>query len=295
VKGPNFIANFKIKLFRRRLLIAVIVSSAVCFALPEHASGQTVRFNFEATVVSTSWSAFPVGEIIVGSYTFDSTAPDLDGSTGRGEYRAVLSLTLTTSGGYSASAAAASGNGFIEVLNDTPDLTKDRYVASMEEPTMTFTAPSVGGADLTFLRIVLRSSMTSTFPSDALPLVPPPLLNFDRGAEVFLGSNGVELVRAEVTSFTVETSDPVTQIGFIMEAIEILESVGTLDDGVSKALLGKLDAAAKQAEKQPQAAVGVLSAFIQQVSTLVAHGDLSEAEGQSLIAAAEQVIAALTP
>jgi hypothetical protein len=209
-------------------------------------------------------------------------------------YNAILTLNVTTSGGYTASAAASSGNGFVEVLNDVPQLTTDRYVASMSEPAMTFTAPTVGGAALTFLRFVLRSSLATTFPSDGLPLVPPPLINFDRGAQVFLGSNGVELVTADVTSLTVDTTDPVTKIGFIMEAIEILESVGSLDSGLSNALQAKLAAGAKQAEKQPQAAVGMLTAFIHQVSALVSSGNLSAAEGRVLIAAAEQVIAALT-
>ena len=292
--APDFIANFKPTLIRRTLLLAVIVSSVVCFAFPEQASGQTIRFNVLSTVVTSGWRAFSPGDTIAGSYTFDSTAPDLDGSENRGEYHAILTLNVTTSGGYTASATASSGNGFIEVLNDVPQLTTDRYVASMSEPAMTFTAPTVGGEALEFVRFVLRSSLATTFPSDALPLIPPPIINFDRGAQVLLGAGGVELVTADVTSLTVDTADPVTQIGFIMEAIEILESGGSLSSGLSNALQAKLVAAAKQAEKQPRAAVGTSTAFIHQVRALVNRGDLSAAEGQALINAAERVIAALT-
>ena len=295
MKGFDVLANFRTGWSRRPFLLAVIVNSALCLALPEQARGQFVTFNFEATIVNTGGrSAFSVGETLAGSYTFDATAPDLDATSEVGLYQTVTSLNFVTSGGYSASASAAVSNGIIEVQNDTPNLTRDRYVVNVEEPSQTFTAPSVDGLDLTFLTIILRSSLTTAFPSDALPLLPPTLADFDRDNSLILGFGCCEAVNATLTSFTLDSPDPATQISLLMEAIRLLGSSGALHEELSGALLAKLDGAQRQAVKQPRAAAGMLKAFIEQVTALVRRGSLSPDEGQSLITAPQRILAGLT-
>jgi hypothetical protein len=235
-----------------------------------------------------------VGDTISGSYTFDSTAPDLDSSPVDSSYQTIISLNFVTSRGYSASAIGSPTKGLIETQNDSPNLTKDRYVVNMEAPGQTISAPAVDGQTLTFLTIVLRSSLTTVFPSDALPLTPPSIGDFDRGRELFLGFNNVERVIASVTSLTAASSDPKAKIGFLKGDVELLEGAGTLNEGLSMALLAKLDGALKQAERQPRAATNMLESFIQQVRALVGRGTLSSAEGQSLTAAAQEIIDSLT-
>jgi FIMAH domain len=294
----TLIANRKAGLSQSAsLIIMVMVGIAGCLALPTPTSAQTITFNFQATIIDAGGlSAFNVGETINGTYTFDATAPDLDGSPEVGSYETVMSLTMTTSGGYSVMATAASSKGLIEVQNDTENLTKDRYVLNVEEPFQALTGPSVDGRAPSFVTIVLRSSLTTALPSDALPLVPPSLADFDRDNSLILGfdcCSGVAM-SAVLTSLTDTTPDPVSQIGALIAAVKILESDGTLNGGLVKALSSKLDGASNQLSDHPKAAAGFLRAFIEQVYALIRSGSMSAQEGESLIAAAEDIITGLS-
>src|SRR5688572_10385993 len=146
VKRLNLTATMKTKMSRRAWLLFAVMAISAFMLTPERAHAQSVTFNFAATITDTGGlSAFSVGETIAGSYTFNAAVPDLDPTPEIGLYLAVSAWNFTTSGGYSASATTASSNGNIEVLNDTTNLTKDRYVVNVETPEQTLTGPSVDG------------------------------------------------------------------------------------------------------------------------------------------------------
>jgi hypothetical protein len=91
-------------------------------------------------------------------------------------------------------------------------------------------------------------------------------------------------------NFALESSNPVAQLEAIAAAVDALASAGTIDGGLANALSVKLDAAMTHVDGQPQAAAGMLRAFIQQVTAMVRTGRLSAADGQNLIAAAQNII-----
>jgi hypothetical protein len=86
---------------------------------------------------------------------------------------------------------------------------------------------------------------------------------------------------------------PTAQIAALVATLETLEAAGTISPGRADSLTRLLDAAMDQVEGQPQAAVKMLSAFVYQVMALVRGGSLGIADGQALVAAAQNAIAAL--
>ena len=95
-------------------------------------------------------------------------------------------------------------------------------------------------------------------------------------------------------NLTVDSADPSAQIDAIEDAVEVLVSGGTISSGLAASLLAKLGAARDHVDGQSPMAAGILTAFIQQVTALVQAGRLNFADGNNLITAAENVIAALT-
>ena len=100
--------------------------------------------------------------------------------------------------------------------------------------------------------------------------------------DLTIGSNG-----------TVVPPTPEEQIDDVSDVIDELEEGGDVAPGPANALTAKLDAARRQAETNPDAAIGQLNAFINQVMALVRRGTLTFDDGQALIQAASDIIADL--
>jgi hypothetical protein len=96
-------------------------------------------------------------------------------------------------------------------------------------------------------------------------------------------------------SVSVGPSSPAEQIDEIADVVASLNADGAIGGGTAQSLDMRLRVAASLATTNPNGAVGVLTSFIQQVDSLARRGILSDADGQALIAAAQQVIAALNP
>jgi hypothetical protein len=94
-------------------------------------------------------------------------------------------------------------------------------------------------------------------------------------------------------TLTAESADPSAQIEAIEDAVEVLESGGTISSGLAASLSANLGAARDRVDDQPRAAAGMLTAFIQRVTALVRAGRLNSADGNNLISAAQNVIAGL--
>ncbi len=85
-------------------------------------------------------------------------------------------------------------------------------------------------------------------------------------------------------------------LGLLMEEVEALgpDGTGTLNQGQTNSLLVTLDVVLDKLESgQSHVALNNLRAFIDKVETFIADGVLTTAEGQPLIDAAEQIIAAI--
>ena len=101
------------------------------------------------------------------------------------------------------------------------------------------------------------------------------------------GGQGGDMLEVTVLTPQQGTSGLVPQI-------EDLVARGALNTGQSNALIASLNAAIRQLERgNVPAAINQLQAFIDQVSALVNGGILSPEDGQPLIAAANEIVAAL--
>jgi uncharacterized membrane protein len=91
------------------------------------------------------------------------------------------------------------------------------------------------------------------------------------------------------------TLTPSRLITSLIQAVRALVSAGTLSSGNGNALIVKLEAAlAEIAAGNVGGAISKLQSFISQVGAFVQTGRLTAAQGQSLIAAANGIIGALT-
>jgi hypothetical protein len=95
-------------------------------------------------------------------------------------------------------------------------------------------------------------------------------------------------------NLTDESGDPSAQIEAIADIVAALESGGTIGTGLAASLSAKLRAATNRVDDQPRAAVGMLTAFIQQVTALVRARRLNSADGEILVTAANNVIARIS-
>ena len=92
-------------------------------------------------------------------------------------------------------------------------------------------------------------------------------------------------------NLTDDSGDASAQIEAIADTVAVLESGGTISAGLAASLSARLGAATNRVDDQPRAAVGILRAFIQQVTALVRARRLNSADGEILITAADNVIA----
>jgi hypothetical protein len=143
------------------------------------AQGAVITFDFTGVVQSVDpllSSAFAIGDLITGSYTFDSSAPDSNPDPTVGHY--LSSLAYSVSAGSFVSTGTGPGFQFL-ILNDlfqSPGTLLDQYQVELKPSS----GPSVGG--LTYngfdLFLFTRSSNPTSLTSDALPSSPPLISDF---------------------------------------------------------------------------------------------------------------------
>jgi hypothetical protein len=87
---------------------------------------------------------------------------------------------------------------------------------------------------------------------------------------------------------------PREAIGQLIDQVEALVAAGNLKAGQGEALINKLEMAIKQLDRgHIKQAINQLESFIRRVDHLIEKGELAPAEGQSLIRAANDIIAEL--
>ena len=101
-------------------------------------------------------------------------------------------------------------------------------------------------------------------------------------------NDGTEDSNPDEVTITAQTTEEATED--VVENVEELVEEGDLEGGQGNALTNKLQQAINKIPTQPQVAINLLNAFINQVSSLVEDGELSTEEGQALIDAAQAII-----
>jgi hypothetical protein len=277
---------------KQRLLYSAAI--ALLLSAPSAAYAQEITFHFTGviTLVGDELSQGPlaVGQAIEGSYTFDSTAVDQDPSDTVGRYETVTRFEYSVpAANYVAIATAGSSRGVIGVL-DNDEGVRDRYTVHMSASGQNISAPDIAGYSLGVLSIVMRDRTTFAVSSDALPLVPPTLLQFpDSG--IFLEGFGVQGVFASLTSLTVA----LTVEDLLSDLVQRVISLN-VQGGVSNAFDAKLDAVMNAIddtnEQNNVAAQNAMYAFMNAVEAQRGK-KLTDTQATQLVNVAEAIIAAL--
>ena len=191
---------------KRVALVAVLGMVLGWGSLLEIASATLITFNFEGNVTSVSPSVssyFSTSDQLIGSFTFDSNAPDLSPSIQFGGYQLnQLSFTLGQNS-YSPVSLPTSGISILSnsALGPHPGQSADSYRVYSDHNI----GPSAGL--LLPTGFAFSISGLNKFPDDSLPLTPPSLANllssqraFSMGFVQPVGAVGN--VNGELTSLT---------------------------------------------------------------------------------------------
>ena len=199
-------------------LVPAILVAAGLLTGPQQANALPITFEFSGTVTTVNPAlagVFSVGQSFSGSYTFESTAPDADGTAVFGTYENVSAFTFNYGGGaYVGSTAPGVGSqsGRITVGNDEPAvLFPDTYRVLAFEAIETVNGPDIGAFSVVAALLFMGDPTGTAFGSDALPLTPPPLSGFTV-SEFSLGFNNGQVdvaVLGTITSFN-QVPEPAT-------------------------------------------------------------------------------------
>jgi hypothetical protein len=185
----------------------IIVAGASAAA---DASPITISFAGVVGSVSAGLSgSFTAGDLLSGSYTFESTTAPRPGADVNGAvYDAVTDVSFAL-GSYSAATAGPAPNGEIQVENDPINpLFFDRY-ALVSRATDGLVGLPVNGQPLTTFGFRLDDTTNTAF-STALTL-PTSLALSDFTSSAFFVFFGTELVNGTLTSLSVGAASPVPE------------------------------------------------------------------------------------
>jgi len=191
------------------VFLSVLIGSQAAFA-----DVVTVDFEIEVTEVDDvdnllGGTVVP-GDIMTGSYTYDTNAPDLDAMSGRGQYQISAFSFQVDSISYESNPPLDPDSDVIVIISDIAP--NDRYFVQA------FTLVQQSGPPLPtgeiFSGLSLGANSQTLFLDDSLPPVPPPLTSFTQekgggfSAESLDEVDFVEVIGV-VTSLTVQTDDKV--------------------------------------------------------------------------------------
>ena len=155
-----------------RLVVTICVAVAMALGFVAAPAGAApVTFDFQGTVTLVGPSSpaefaalLPVGSVLTGSYTFDSTSPDL-ALPGFGTYAgSSLSLNVGT-------LSAVSDGSSLRIHADPGFFGQTFDVYTVET---SLVPQAFGGLTLSFFTFILQLP-NGTLPNELLPLLPPPL------------------------------------------------------------------------------------------------------------------------
>jgi hypothetical protein len=188
----------------------------------------------------------------------------------------------------------------MEATCNTPPVANNDSYSTTEDATLSVAAPGVLGNDsdaesdpLTAVLVSGPSNGSLTLNADG-SFSYTPVANFS-GSDSFtyLANDGQADSNVATVSLTVvSAADQITQLAADVQA---LVDGGALSSSHGQALTNKLDSAQKQLEKgNINDAIDKLQAFISQVNDFITTGELTPAQGQPLIDAANAIINSLS-
>ena len=147
---------------------------------------EIITFQFEGVVTnSNKLTAFPIGQAVIGRYSFNSTVTDGNaGNTEQGTYDNVTLFTFT-SGELTgiASSETSAGNSFVEVIIVNRDSFFDPHRYEVFSPCANTPDDKCGveaeGEELRRMRLVLQDSSEQAIQTIDLPISPPDINDFD--------------------------------------------------------------------------------------------------------------------
>jgi hypothetical protein len=277
------------------------VTLALLLSLPQAVAAQELTFNFTGTISFVdpviAGGPFAEGQAVSGSFTFDPTVTDENASPAIGHYTSVTQFRIDIPGaGYTATATPNTSRGFIDV-RDNAGTDGDRYVVDVEPPEQVIAPATIAGMPQLWFTFLLRDRTGGALSSDALPVVPPSLANWEE-ASLLIGLTATrdnvhlsgDAVRIQLTSLT--GPSPTVLLDALVRSVMDLN----LRQGQSNRLDGKLDLAMNAVDdKNAHDDVAARQSMYAFINTVKAEQGkkLTDAEAAQLIAAANAVIGAL--
>jgi hypothetical protein len=158
---------------RTRALLFGLLAFIVCgFLYPEGPHAALLTYDFEGTVDNApSTYPFSSGQIITGSFTYDSsTADGTPADPVNGNYYSVMTSLSFSLGSY-VGGTDGSGVSQIRLVNNSPGTGFSDYWISLT----TVTAPNVNGASLQTIELLLQDPQALALTNKALgPITPFP-------------------------------------------------------------------------------------------------------------------------
>jgi hypothetical protein len=184
----------------RQLLVAALVLGCAASAPAE-----IVRIGLTAEITYvdpySQWldENFKLGDIITGSYTYDTSAPDTNPSPNVGDYRynsPPFGVSLNCNG-FTFETDPQNVNFLLEVGDNHVYSSWDHYLIYSYS-----NRPLSNDIRISLISWNLDDASGTALASDALPVVPPPLDKWDHdwGVRVYFGPKGGSSISADVSS-----------------------------------------------------------------------------------------------
>jgi hypothetical protein len=167
------------------MILRALVVAGLALAAPLEALATPITFTFTGTVASVAPAlagTFNTTQTLSGSYTFESSSPDLDpADPTRGVYQSplvpnALSFTIGSyAGGRTGPAMLGDQIRVFDNVSSQADVYNPAWRPALS-------GPNVGGLSPDTFVLQLPDLSQTAFSSDALPLTPPNLAAFGNGA-----------------------------------------------------------------------------------------------------------------
>lgn len=180
----------------RNLLCITCISVGI---LPSPANAAPVTFYFQGSIASVDpglTTNIDTTKTLRGSYTFESTTPDLLPSNSTFGRYAITSLSYSL-GGLTFSATSAPGSSNVITISNQIDPNFDRYDVAIGA---TLSGPNVNGH--TNDQFYFQFEKVGLFSADTLPSAPPSISSTSQNMWYARFTPGGQLVRGQITSLT---------------------------------------------------------------------------------------------
>jgi hypothetical protein len=184
-----------------RIGLGIVMGGLLWGGLPANpAVAGLVTFNFTGAVSHVSTPLFPAlkaGQTLTGSFTYDTSIADSNGSGNIGRYNDAVTSMNVNLGSFAGTLGSESpgNNNFVRIVNSSTD------TFDVRAP---LTGSLVGSYEPLYFRVTLKDPSGTVFGDTSLPTTAPSLSSFatDRFRIVFENGSGIAKVRGSLTALT---------------------------------------------------------------------------------------------